>query len=333
MDGSILPVPINEWVNYSDNCAVWYSDAADIMPVLKKETVKQQPAFLYIIGIYDWQYNIKPLLFIKGVKKIVSVRGMLHPGALTQKTLKKKIFLQLLNLYGWQRKYVFQVTDDVEREFVRKQLSIKNEELRIKIAGNFPNLFKQTEMPEKKIGELKLVSVGLISAMKNYLLVLEALRAVSGFSFVSIQYAIYGPVKDSGYWEECKAIIKTLPDKIVVSYHGAIEPSAIETAISAGHVFILPSKSENFGHSILEALSTGRPVITSNNTPWKKLESKKAGINVSIDGTEELVKTIGFFAAMEQTELNEWHKGAVHYATGAVDTEKIKNQYKNLFGI
>ena len=93
MDGIVLNVPTNEWVKYSDTCTVWYSTDDNIVPVLKNEIAKQPGAILYIVGIYDWAYNVKPLLFVKGVKKIVSVRGMLHPGALTQKTFKKNAFL------------------------------------------------------------------------------------------------------------------------------------------------------------------------------------------------------------------------------------------------
>ena len=118
----------------------------------------------------------------------------------------------------------------------------------------------------------------------------------------------------------------------MVKYHGDIKPDEIVDALAANHVFILPSKSENFGHAIYEALTAGRPVITGNTTPWNNLEVAKAGINVSVNGKDELVKAIEFFAAMKQEELEAWSVGAQRYAERAMDVGVIKKQYEVMFG-
>ncbi len=122
-----------------------------------------------------------------------------------------------------------------------------------------------------------------------------------------------------------------MPANITVNYHGDIAPDKIVDALAGNHVFILPSKSENFGHAIYEALSAGRPVITSYATPWNNLEMAKAGMNVSTDDIIDIVNAIEFFAGMGQEELEEWSGGARKYAEGTVDVEAIKRQYEEMF--
>ncbi len=160
-------------------------------------------------------------------------------------------------------------------------------------------------------------------------MVLEGLKKISG----NIEYHIYGPVKDEEYWEKCKEKMKSLPENIKAIYQKEIEPQRVKEVLSKGHVFILPSQSENFGHAIYEALSAGRPVVTSKNTPWNHLQESSAGINVSIDDPEDMVNSIRFFVEMNQAEMEKWSRGAFNYAEQAIDVEEIKKAYKKMFGV
>jgi glycosyltransferase involved in cell wall biosynthesis len=180
-----------------------------------------------------------------------------------------------------------------------------------------------------------MISVGLVSPMKNYFRVLQALKKVgdasAGVEGFQIEYNIYGFVKDERYWQQCMELISQMPAGIIVTYHGVVEPSIIEKALAENHVFILPSKSENFGHSIVEALSAGRPVITSDATPWNNVEAAKAGLNVSTTDSQELVKAIELFAGMNPEQLEEWSKGARAFARNAIDLDAVRRQYELMF--
>jgi glycosyltransferase involved in cell wall biosynthesis len=97
-------------------------------------------------------------------------------------------------------------------------------------------------------------------------------------------------------------------------------------------VFIMPSKSENFGHALLEALSAGKPVITTDTTPFKELQQVKAGYTVSANHlAEELPQAIRFFAAMQEEEFAAYTAGAATYARAFLATERLQQQYQHLF--
>lgn len=318
-------IETNKWTRFNEQTLVWYAGPEKISDTLVKQVELIKPDLLFIIGLFSWHFNMVPMMFCKGTKKILSTRGMLHPGALSQKKWKKKIYLKLFKLFEYHYKVSFHATDEEEANYIRSYIG---KPAQVFIAGNFPNKISLLPVIKKEAGKLKLISIALISPMKNILLVLEALEKVTG----NIEYDIYGPIKDEDYWDLCKQQIKKLPGNISVIFHKEIEPSKIKGVLANAHVFVLPSKSENFGHAVFEALSAGRPVITSNNTPWNHLKESNAGINVSIENDIELKDAIDLFASMDGDEMGMWSEGAYNYSERMVDVEKIREGYGRMFG-
>lgn len=323
-DGSKLEVQKDNWVNYS-NTTVFYASQqflkrSNILRLLKDKA----PDTLFINGIYSWYFNLIPLLFAKKVRKIVSVRGMLHPGALSQKCFKKKVYLLFCKLFRIHRACEFHATTAEEKHFI-EQVFGKN--VKTWVAGNFPNVSDYQVPIEKQEGSLILISIALISPMKNHLLVLQGLQN----STKKIKYYIYGPVKEDSYWKECELLIKKMPSNVKVVYKGEIVPGKVTEALGKANVFILPSKSENFGHALYEAMTAGKPVITSHFTPWNHLKENNAGVNVSINNAKEIQAAIDFFADADTGTLEKWSKAARAFALKSVDIDTIKRQYLEMF--
>lgn len=325
-DGTILPVKANDWVSYNAHAKVWFSKASTLRKCLQVARFiwQQKPDVLFINGIYSLPFTLLPLLLGGPSRKILSVRGMLNPGALSQKPFKKKIYLQCWKLMGLHRKCTFHATNEYEKSCIQQ---IFGADVKVWVVTNLPRMLDFQQPIAKKTGKLKLVSVAMISPMKNHLLILNALRNIT----MQVQYDIYGPVKDENYWDECKEVIEQLPDNIQVCYHGYIPPDEVNQALAKAHIMILPSKSENFGHAIYEAFTAGRPVITSHHTPWNRLQEEKAGINVGIESEKEIRDAIVYFSGLSMTEWREWCHHARRYAIKAIDICNIRQQYMRMF--
>ena len=322
-----LPIAIsntNEWVHYNSHTKVWYARKEHRSQQLEQQVKRIKPDILYMVGLFSWTFTMVPLLFTNTPQKILSVRGMLHPGALGQKSWKKKLYIRFLKQTGRHKRCIFQASDNTEAGFIK---AIMGEGVAVKVAGNFPKLHGALPLPVKQTNELILISIALISPMKNTLLILQALANCTA----NIQYHICGPVKEMNYWEECLAAINLLPPNIKVTYHKELPPAQVPDMLQQAHVTIIPSKSENFGHSIIEALSAGQPVITSEYTPWNQLQPASAGLNVATN-QEALATGIEFFAAMDNSTYHHWRQGALQYAASQLDTAALKLAYGELFG-
>ena len=320
-----IGVPFDEWYQYNQYTQVWYASKKTLSIDLIKRTINNtNPDLILIIGIFSWYFNLVPLLFCHSPMKVISVRGMLHPGALSQKYFKKQLFLVLCRFFNFSSRYYFHATNVKEKSFIRQ---VFGNHSRVYIAGNFPRVFAFQPVYQKRANSLKMVSIALISAMKNIELVLDALQ----YCTRQVSYDIYGSIKEEKYWQNCLDKIKSLPSNIVVNYHGGLNPLKVENSLQLYDLFILPSKSENFGHSIFEALSAGKPVITSHFTPFNDLNNHYAGSNVSVDNISEMTKSINFFAAMPQEEFVKWNIGARQYAATRIDQQALNHQYEQLF--
>lgn len=326
-------ITVNKWIDWESKAKVYYwkygwGTKTQVLHLL--DTVS--PDVVYINGIYSPYFNFFPLWYAvqykakkKSLRIVLSARGMLHDGALSQKSSKKQLFLFVFKLLGLHKVVCWHATDEREAGFIQTAMGNK---VQVKVAANFPNLLPVIEVPAKTEHELMLGTVALISPMKNHLAVLQALQQ----STANIKWFIYGPVKDEAYWNECKVLIDQLPSNINVVYKGELPPIQLQEAMQQFHVFIMPSKSENFGHAIMEALSAGKPVITTTTTPFVDLEQSNCGYAVDPDQlVEGLQKAIDSFAAMNAEEFINVSNATQVYLAAKTDAASLRAAYHTLF--
>jgi len=250
---------------------------------------------------------------------------MLSSGSLGVKSQKKKFFLLLSKTFGLFTKCIFHATTEDEKSAIQNAYGINT---KVIVAQNLP---EKKNIPfykkQKEDNQLKLVSIARVAPEKNTLYALEILRDVKA----QIIFDIYGPIYNKEYWNKCKSVINQLPVNIVVNYKDALKHDKIDKTLKNYHVLFLPSTGENFGHIIIEAMSNSCIPLISDKTPWKNLEQKNIGFDLSLNDKEKYVEAIEKLALMDVDELNLISKAANLYATNIINDKNIIEDYDKLF--
>jgi len=72
----------------------------------------------------------------------------------------------------------------------------------------------------------------------------------------------------------------------------------------------MPSQGENFGHTMVEALAAGLPLLISDRTPWKELERQNAGWDLPLEEPSCFWEQLNDLVAYDGSDLEVVSRGA-----------------------
>lgn len=320
----------DKWTIYDEGIAIYYFSPQNLRyKNLKTLILVLAPHVIYLNSMFSQSFTIWPLwMKVKNIyqnKIVLAPRGMLHAGAMQYKFLKKRLFLFLLNFSGISKKIFFQATDHQESKDIKQYFGAN---AKVEVVSNLPMMDIQpwTSSP-KKAGELRLVFVSRVNPKKNLNFLLEMLPETEG----EITLDIIGPIdSDQTYWHQCRKLIAKLPPYIAVNYLGAFPHHEVQKRLRAYHFFVLPTHGENFGHAIFEAMAAGKPVMISDQTPWRNLAKAKAGWDLALDNKAFKLAMI-LALRMNQTTYDEWSEATWNYANDFIHQPSLIQDYQELF--
>jgi glycosyltransferase involved in cell wall biosynthesis len=322
-ENDILPgIETDKWTERT-GCKVYYASKISLKKI--QEIVKEvNPDTVYLNSMFSFGYTILPLitfLFRKNFKIVLCPRGMLRSSALDFKQGKKKFFLHAAKKIGLFSKVTFHATDHQEKLDVQKWFP----DSPVVEVSNFSVERNQNYSLEKIKGDVKLLTIGRIHPIKGIDVLLKSLQLVSG----NVELSIIGKIEDRVYWDSCKEIINSLSPSLKVIYAGEQQYHLIEHFYNSHHVFVSPTKGENFGHSIVDSFMHGRPVIISDQTPWRNLDSVNAGFDIQNEVSlfAEKIQTV---INWTQEEFDTYSNGAKQMGRQILNKEQLINQYKIL---
>lgn len=329
-DAAYDGITTDTWMTFDEGIQVCYASPANLgYGVILEKIQAVSPDFIYLNSMYSVPFTIYPLwAYWRGKipsKIILAVRGMLRSSALAQQFLKKKIYLFLFTLLGWHKKILFHATDAEEGNDIT---TIFGKDTRYIVAANLPAPLQTAQSaPQKTVGAVSLCYISRIHSIKNLLHLLFVLKNTSK----NVLLDVFGPIEDIAYWQSCQQQIAEMPPNIQIRYCGELKNEQVNATLQAYHIFVLPTLGENFGHAIFEALQAGKPVLISDQTPWRNLESKQIGWDIALDAPEAWQDAIEKCADWDDETLQAWSKTAWEFAKNYREQNSAKEMYYHLF--
>lgn len=316
--------------NIRTNCKVYYLNKNEYtLEALSAIYKKISPDFLYINSLFDYKLTVPFLKIAKkyGDKVLLAPRGQLCAGAFVKK-YKKLPYIIYLRLRGLLKDVQYQTTSEEETQSIIQYLGVKEE--RIHFLTNIPSISEKSgevSVEKKNVGTGRFVFLSRIHPKKNLVFALYTLKNVKG----NVIYDIYGPIEDKEYWERCKNIIAELPSNIHVNYRGTVTHEEVSSIFRKYDAFLFPTLSENYGHVIAESLSSGTPIIISDQTPWRGLEQSMAGWDIPLEDNRKWQYAIEDVINADEERIKKMRFNAYDYFYKKSNIEEIKNAYYTLF--
>lgn len=272
---------------------------------------KRKTDVVWLSSVFDTRFSLPLILMAKlrfvRAPILWSPRGELSHGALSIKSRRKRIYLVLLRLLT-PSGVTFHATVKEEADEILSHFPNHS----VVTASDIPNRAGASygyAASVRSNGSVRCVFVSRISPKKNIEFILKVLSE----SELNISLDIYGPISDESYWQKLCSQILSLPDRVNVRYRGALQNEEVINIIGSYDLFVLPTKGENFGYAIVEALSAGVPVLISDRTPWQGLEAAKAGWAVSLDTPDRFIEVLRSVSTWNKDEWETWREGARKY--------------------
>ena len=304
-------VRVDAW-NVVGKAKVFYASATTRSLTGVAQLMRDTPHdLLYLNSFFNPRFTLLPMFarwlgLAPKQPLVVAPRGEFSAGALSIKSWKKKPFIKLAGISGLFDGAYWHASTEMEASDIQRTLTVPTVLHKIAIA---PDLFEKVEhsfalktSDDEITGRaLRVCFLSRIAPMKN----LEYALGVLAQVIAPIDFNIYGPKEDAEYWGKCQTLIDDLPANIHVMYCGSVDHTEVNKVISRHDIFFVPSRGENFGHVFIESLSAGVPILVSDQTPWRELQSRGLGWDIPLDQPEKFVKAIEEAAQLSDVQRRQ----------------------------
>lgn len=229
-----------------------------------------------------------------GTPLIVSPRGMLSPGALAYSRWTKRLFWHVLQGPAYAQAACWHATSTQEAEELRA-FGIRAP---IAVIPNGIDLPAPRPRARAMGAPRAILFLGRLHPKKGLDRLIEAWAALAA-ERPGWHLRVVGP-DEAGHRAEIVAHIARLGAPRV-TFDGPLYGAERDAALAEADLFVLPTRSENFGLTVAEALGAGTPAIVTKGAPWFGLEAHRCGWWIE-QGVPSLVEALRAATALTDAE-------------------------------
>lgn len=252
---------------------------------------------------------------------VVQPRGMLSSWALAQKSARKRIAWWAYQGNDLRR------ADGIVATSVDECVDFRRTGLLAPVAviPNGVELPSESALPRAPATPRTALFLSRLHRGKG---LLELINAWARIRPVGWRLQVAGPDVD-GLWQEAAALCKQsgLTD---VEYFGEVDARAASALYRKANLFVLPTRSENFGMVIAEALAHGLPVLTTRGAPWQELIRYDCGwwIDFGEDALEQSLREATGLSSERLSEMGRNGRRLAERYTWQATAEKTLVFYR-----
>ena len=268
---------------------------------------EDEGAIVHVNSLWRWApYKALKVAQSMRRKSVFSPRGMLLEAALS-----KERFFKLI-VWGLFFKPLVQKVDCIHVTSQAEAFALRDMGLTVPIAviAHGIDPYRTVSLQQKRLAKQKLnliadreyiLFLSRVIEHKGLHLLIEAFANITDYSIENFDILIAGDFENSEYKSliESMVIDRKLTNRI--KFFGEVSGATKNDIFCAASFFVLPSRSENFGIVIGEALSYGLPVVTTQGTPWSVLSEKSIGAWIPRE-VKQIEKQIKKFCSMSPQE-------------------------------
>ncbi len=226
-----------------------------------------------------------------------SPHGMLAPWAMKHKWWKKCLPWHLYQKGDLKRAALLHATSEQEERWIRE--CGFNQPVVVVPLGTAVEPLK----PAADKAGRTLLFVGRIYPVKALDRLIEAFARVPETVRQGWCLRLLGP-DQAGHQKTLELLVRSLDLAESVEFSGPKFGEELDREYDACDCLALVSHTENFGATVVDAMAHGRPVITSDKTPWREVSERKCGWWVSNE-PDKLSVALGEMMSLSDDERRQ----------------------------